>query len=555
MLNQLTIQNLTTVDQLDLELPAGLITITGETGAGKSVLLDSITLALGGRANKSNARSDKRNIDISANFISNNQDIIKWLDQRDLTEEDSNEILLRRVIKTDGKSKAYINGKPVNISTLKQLGEQLLDMHGQHEHQGLLKKENHQTLLDNYADHDPLLTEVARLHQRYQTIYREIKHLCDSSDGAEAQQQLLQYQLDELLALAPQAGEVESLQQELKLLSATSMIQADIQAALDVTEDDNSNALSLLNQAINRIEQHKAILKNLAPASEMLSSAAIQISEANSELRECLVGIESDPQRIQDIEQRLDQLFSAARKHQVNAEALPDKLADIERALKALESHAEDLEKLNADKADCLERFQKAAKKLSASRAKAAKKLSQAVCKQLAELEMSHCRFEIALHQVEDQQPRQRGNENAEFLVSTIPNKPAQPLSAVASGGELSRISLAIQVVTAKTTNTPTLVFDEVDVGIGGKTAGVVGRLLQEIGKDTQVLCVTHLAQVAAKGNAHLLVSKTIEKSNATTQVDFLDAKKRTNEIARMIGGVDITDSTIAHASEILETA
>ena len=558
MLTHLRISNFTTVASCDLELVGGLSVITGETGAGKSVMLDALAMALGDRSSTSILRDEKRNAEINASFqIEKNSKIYQWLKERDLNEpEADNEVILRRVITPAGRSRAYINGVTASIADLRYIGEQLVDLHNQHEHQSLLDPRSHQPLLDNFGKQQNQQRSVADHARQWQQIEQQLFKLRESNAAKDARVQLLSYQVQELDKLALQADEATALAAEQKkLANAETLMHSVNQASQCCDNDDASGALSQLKQATAALKQQLNDLPELASCIELLESASIQVEEAHADLTACAEQLVVDPQRLQTVESRLDSIYSIARKHQVEVDALFELHQQLSHELADLEGGDAKIEALVAQQQGIFNDYNSAAKKLSKARGSAAKKLAKAVNQKLAELQMEHCLFGIDCKALDSKTPSTQGLEAIEFLISTIPGKPAAPLAKIASGGELSRISLAIAVVTAQTSNIPTLVFDEVDVGIGGGVAEVVGSLLRELGEAGQVFCVTHLAQVAAKGNTHLLAQKTVSKTTATTAITALDNHGRTTELARMMGGLDVTESSIAHATEMLESA
>ena len=558
MLTHLCIRNFTTVDQCELELSAGLSVITGETGAGKSVMLDALAMALGDRASNQVLRDESNNADISASFrLQEKTAVLNWLNAHDLSnEDDPQEAILRRVITPSGRSRAYINGSPVNIADLKTVGEQLVDLHNQHEHQSLLDKHSHGVLIDNFGGHQTQLAKVKDAAEQWQALERKIQQLTAQNDSKEARLQLLSYQVQELDKLALEANESETLASEQKKLANAEQLLLGINEAMQACNGDESpSALGLLQLSQQRLNQLTVDLPSLSPALELINSAAIQAEEAFNELSAEQSQLSIDPERLQWVEQRLDALYSIARKHHVPVEQLFDTHQQLAQELADLEGGDEKISALKEQQTALQKTFTAAAKKLSKQRQSAASKLSKAVNAKLDELQMAHCQFAIAIEPLTSESPNTAGAESLEFLISTIPGKPPKALAQIASGGELSRISLAIAVVTAQTSNIPTVVFDEVDVGIGGGVAEVVGNLLRELGQRGQVFCVTHLAQVAAKGNSHLLAQKSVSKSGATTSVTELNTDERTAELARMMGGLDVTQSSIAHAAEMLESA
>ena len=560
MLTHIAIKNFTTVEQLALEFATGLSTITGETGAGKSVMLDALALTLGSRGNTNVLRDESQAAEVTASFSLNTQSAaFTWLRDKELIEADSDEVICRRILKSDGRSRSFINGSPVNLSDLKAIGEQLVDLHGQHEHQSLLNKATHQQMLDAFGKHQNLQFEVAQIAQQWSAVQREINEFRTANKNPEARQQLLAYQVQELDKLALSEGETKKLEDEQKMLANAEDLLRQLQIATDLCDsdsgDNNSGALTAARQSIIQLNESVRSLPELQGAIDLLDSASIQIEEALSEMQASAERVQIDPQRLRDVETRLDAIYAIARKHNIKPEQLAAQHQTLTRELKALENSDEVIAELLTKQTELTTQFDKKAQQLTKKRSAAAKKLITAVSKKLTDLQMKHCKFEVSLSERKADAPSSSGHESVEFLIATVPGKPTQPLAKIASGGELSRISLAIQVVTAQTSDTPTLVFDEVDVGIGGGVAEVVGNLLRELGKTCQVFCVTHLAQVAAKGSQHLLVSKEISKANATTRIDCLDNESRKIELARMLGGLDVTASTLAHASEILESA
>ncbi len=558
MLAHLCIRNFTTVATCDLELAPGLSVITGETGAGKSVMLDALGMALGDRSNTNILRDEKRNAEVSASFqIKEKSQLHQWLIEHDLlTNDDEAEAILRRIITPSGRSRAYINGITVTIADLKMVGEQLVDLHNQHEHQSLLNKRTHQQLLDNFGGSNKQRISVEALAKQWQALERQIKQLSEQNAAKDSRLQLLSYQVQELDKLALENNESNALAAEQKkLANAESLLQGINEASQYCDNDDSTGAITQLRHAAQLLQKQIGDLPEIKSSLELLESGCIQIEEAHNELLVITDNLNIDPQRLQIVEDRLDTIYTVARKHQINVEQLFELHQQLAQELADLEGGDARIEALVQQQQDLQAQFIVSAKKLSKLRRSAAKKLTKAVNAKLNELQMAHCQFEIDIEALTDSSPATSGLEVIEFIISTVPGKPAQALAKIASGGELSRISLAIAVVTAQTSNIPTLVFDEVDVGIGGGVAEVVGNLLRELGQSGQVFCVTHLAQVAAKGNTHLLASKSISKTAATTQVLSLDTKARTAELARMMGGIDITDSSIAHAAEMLQSA
>lgn len=553
MLIQLTIQNFALVDQLDIDLHKGMTAITGETGAGKSIMLDALGLALGDRADPDAIRSGMERADISATFsLGDNQEALHWLREQDFPEQDDL-CILRRVLTRDGRSRAYINGQSTTLAELKALGEMLIDIHSQHEHQSLLKTATHQRLLDAFGGLQDAARKVQDLAARARRLQQEITTLKRASATQAAQIELLGFQVKELDELRLQADELPALEAEHKQLSHADEALTALQEVLALCNaNDDFNLEQALRRATSLLEDMPFRHPLLDEAGSMLSTALIQVEEAGSSLLRASERIEQNPERLAEVDERLGAIHRLARKHKVapvdlysHAQQLSAQLAGLSGA----EGRAEELEK---ELATVLADYRKAAGDMSQKRAKAAKQLEKAVNAQLARLGMANAVFSLDLHTNKDADPAPHGYDAAEFLVSTNPGQPPRPLAKIASGGELSRISLAIQVVTAQTSSIPTLVFDEVDVGIGGGTARAVGELLHELGARGQILCVTHQPQVASQAHQHLLVSKSSSKNATVTNLVALDKKQRITEIARMLGGDALTDKSLAHAKELL---
>ncbi|BAN50661.1 DNA repair protein RecN [Metapseudomonas resinovorans] len=555
MLVHLSIHNYAIVEHLDLELEAGMSVITGETGAGKSIMLDALGLTLGDRADSGVVRPGADKTDILASFdVSAIAEARDWLAERDL--EQDGPCILRRVITAEGRSRAYINGSPCPLGDLKSLGELLIDIHGQHEHQSLLKTDTHRRLLDEYAGASDLARQVQLAAQRWRQTRQELERLSRAGDEQRARHQLLSYQLDELENLALGENELEQLEQEHKNLTNAESLLATCRQVIDMcSESDAGNVLSALTASLNRLTAYSTQPGAMGEAVNLLSSAQIQVEEAMGELNRFLDHFDADPQRQQALEERLDNIYTLARKHRVQ----PSELAELQQRLldelEALNADDEAAERL-ADELAAYERhYQEKATELSNLRRDAAGCLAGAVETEMQRLGMPGGRFNIQLHANPVAEPQQQGLEQVEFLVSANPGQPLKALAKVASGGELSRISLAIQVITAQTSRVPTLVFDEVDVGIGGPTAEVVGQLLRRLGERGQVLTVTHLPQVAAQGHHHLFVHKQRGSDETRTAVAKLQEAPRIEEIARMLGGVDLTEESLAHARKMVTSA
>lgn len=553
MLTHIYISNLVTIHELDLELKNNTTVITGETGAGKSILIDAIELALGGRVAGDKVRSHQEKADIILSFnLTQYADARMWLQQYDLEQE--SECIIRRTIHRDGRSRSYINGQPITLQPLREFSELLLQIHGQHEHQALLKPDFHRHLVDRFAGHQLLVDTVYTLAEEWHSLHKDILELRHYSQERSSRSEFLKFQLNELEEMNLSRDEFQQLDLEHKQLAHADDLLQNINEALAVLADnEESNAL----QALNRATQALEIVHNVDPKIpiwiESIKNAMIYISDTEDELRRYLDNMDLDPERLQWLETRMSLIFDLARKHKVAPHELPDIQQKIALEYNQLETSDARLAELNS-KLDILEsRYDEAAKKLSESRRQAANKLAEKITAIMQELSLPHAEFRIHLEQEESAIPTYHGFEKIIFQIKTNAGHALQPLAKIASGGELSRISLAIHMATALKHSTPTLIFDEVDVGVGGGTAEIVGKLLRRLGEHHQVLCITHQAQVAAQGHHHILVKK-IEKDNKTySHLRVLSAEEKINEIARMLGGVEMTKKTLAHAREMLE--
>ena len=550
MLTELTVSNYAIAEKVELNFNKGMTALTGETGAGKSIVLDALGLAMGGRADAGTVRHGAKRADITASFdISRIPEARQWLEAHEL--DDPDHCILRRTISKEGRSRAFINGQPCPLSQLKELGGMLMDIHSQHQHQSLLRKETHRKLLDEFAGAEALLEQTRAAWKTWHQTRQKLEQRRQNADEAEARIQLLRYQVEELDRLALEAGEQEALEREQEQLAqADTVLHGSHQAAMLCTEDETS-AAGLIRQALQQLEQLPVEVPALSDTLQMLSEAEIQISEAGDNLRRFVDDYEADPARLAEVEERLSAIYQMARKHRITPEQLPEFHQSLTDELTELDGGEGSLERLEAELAEQRASFNELAHQLTEKRQQAAADLDQRIAEELAQLSMPSVQFVTHLNRNTGDEPAPHGLEDIEFLVSANPGQPARPLAKVASGGELSRISLAIQVVVAQTSTTPTLVFDEVDVGIGGGTAEVVGRLLRSLGENGQVLCVTHLAQVAAQSHQHLFVSKFTEAEATYSRIEALDDQGRIDEVARMLGGMDMTKQTMAHAKEM----
>lgn len=548
MLTHLQVSDFTLVTQLSLDFGSGLTVLTGETGAGKSILLDALSLALGDRAEADKVRAGAERAEVTACFdITRLSHVQRWLKDADL---DSDECIVRRVVTSEGRSRAYINGQMVTLTQLRALGDRLLDIHSQHEHQSLLQNATHRRLLDDFGQHQSLVDEVKTAFGRWQELQAAADAVRNNSAELNARYQLLSYQVGELDQLGLSAGEVEALESRQRQLANAAQIQQSCQAVAEICSEGEDSVLARLHHSLQLIHNLPYKSARMTDVEAMLQNALIQVEEGSRELQREMSGADDHDESLPEIEQRLSAIYDIARKHRVAPEALVELHEQLAEELQGLQSGDERLAELDAESAAALERYRELAGKLTTQRLKAAKALAKAVSQQLASLAMAHSSFEIALTPL--QEPARWGAETVEFLISTIPGQPARALAKIASGGELSRISLAIQVVVAKTSVIPTLVFDEVDAGIGGATGDVVGRMLRQLGENAQLLCVTHLAQVASKAHQHLKVEKTVSKKGASTFISALEGEEKVLEIARMMGGVAESQQSLAHAREML---
>ncbi|MXR68775.1 DNA repair protein RecN [Shewanella sp. JBTF-M18] len=552
MLCQLSINNFAIVRFLELDFKSGMTSITGETGAGKSIAIDALGLCLGNRADANTVRPGASKAEVSARFALNDIPLAKrWLEDNDL--ELDEECILRRTIGSDGRSRAYINGNPVPLSQMRALGQLLIGIHGQHAHHAMLKSEHQLTLLDSYANHKMLLDACSASYQRFKLIQKELSQLQQSQHERIARKQLLQYQVEELDEFALGEGEFEEIEAEhKKLANGTALIQA-CQRTLYLLQDSEEGAIeSLLNMSLDQAQELEGYDPELKGVGNMLNDALIQVQESSSELQRYLDKLELDPDHFAALEQRLSKIMMLARKHHVNAKDLYQHHQALSQELSELDSDEEKLDEIALQLESCRESFIAHAQKLSQSRQRYAKELDKQVTRSIHELSMPKGKFIIDV-QFNPEMMSPNGCDTVEFQVTTNPGQPLQPIAKVASGGELSRIGLGIQVITAKKVATPTLIFDEVDVGISGPTAAVVGKMLRALGESTQVLCVTHLPQVAGNGHQHMFVNKQSKSGQTETSMVPLDKGQRIEELARLLGGDVITNNTLANAKELLQ--
>jgi DNA repair protein RecN (Recombination protein N) len=550
VLLQLAIRDFAIVDSLELEFRPGFTVLTGETGAGKSILVDALSLALGERAGSEQVRSGCERAEVTAEFATEAlPEVREWLREQAL-EGDPNRLLLRRIVDGAGRSRAFVNGHAATLSQLREAGERLVDIHGQHAHQSLLKGESQRRVLDVHAGLAPLAGEVGDAFRGWQKLSKARLDRESNAAARDAEREQLVWQVEELTRLALAAGEWDNIKSEHgRLAHAASLIDG-VQAAIDALSEAEGAALGALTGVLSRLRPLLEYDGSLRETVALLESGEAQMREAAYALRHYADRVELDPERLREIEQRLEAVHNAARKFRVRPEMLAELLTELQVRLNDLDV-VSDLETLIKQEQAARSLYDKLASRLSAERKKAAAKLAREVTAAMKELAMAGGRFEIELRSLLPDGGT-GGNEEVEFLVTTNPGMEPRPLAKVASGGELSRISLAIQVITSKAASVPTLIFDEVDAGIGGAVAEVVGRKLRALGAERQVLCVTHLPQVAAQAREQWSVAKTTEDSGVKSRVAVLDQKSRIEEIARMLGGIAITATTRKHAAEML---
>jgi len=564
MLLQLNIQNFAIVKSLDIDWQAGMTTITGETGAGKSIAIDALGLCLGERATTNVVRPNCKKAELAATFeTKNNFSAQQWLTQHDLILESESECILRRVISSEGRSKAYINGSQVPLAQLKEIGQLLINIHGQHDHQLIVKSSQQCKLLDEYADHPTLLDAVKHYAKQWHKLNKELIQLQENKIQREAQQQLIQYQVNELDEFSPQQGEFETLESDYKRhANAQDLLDTTLQSLQTLVENENFNVIDSLRLCSENISSLAAIDNTLNNVAEILNSSVIQLEDAGEDLKHYYQQLELDPQAYAMIEERYSTTVQLAKKHSLAPEdlakfhqTLKQKLADICHDGSRIDIVIEELHKTE-------QHYQEAASALSTSRNQAAKTLSDLITKSMRELNMPDGQFFIAIeqltatekngHNLKNTTLAINGLDKIDFQVSINPGQALEAMSKVASGGELSRISLAMQVILADKVITPTLIFDEVDVGISGPTAAMVGTKLQQLARNTQVICVTHLPQVACKGHQQLFVSKLTDGEHTETKVTELSEQSRVQEIARLLAGDKISEYSLANAQELL---
>ncbi|WP_133127607.1 DNA repair protein RecN [Legionella nagasakiensis] len=552
MLTSLRIENFAIVSQLELDFSQGMTAFTGETGAGKSIMIDALMLALGERADASVIRPGAEKCDINACFhYDENSPPEHWLHEHDVATEDGL-LYLRRIIYAEGRSKSYINGQPFPLQKVKELSGLLVDVHGQHQHQSLLQHTTHRQQLDQFAEHADLLQTVEEAYQHCQHTQQQLQTLKKEQGSSSERVELLQYQIEELAHLNLEHDEMQKLHEEHQLLHhAKDYLEHTQQITELFNADEQPNVTRNLNyilQLLASLPQEQACIKNIC---ELVNSALIQCEEALDEINKFSAQIQLDPERLHEVEERISLLHQAARKHHVEASQLPAHHLSLQKELETLQNAEQEFHKRQQQYQQQLETYEKAALALRQSRHHYAEKLAEEISQTIRQLGMPQGFIKIELNPLDKMQ--QHGLDKVEYKVCTNPGMLPDSLAKIASGGELSRISLAIHMVTAQRGATPTLLFDEVDVGIGGATAALVGQLLRKLGERLQLFCVTHQPQVASSAHHHFIVEKYIEHGQTFSSVKELTNHEKVEELARMLGGLKITEQTRSHARELLE--
>jgi DNA repair protein RecN (Recombination protein N) len=553
MLTNLSVRHLAVVDDIELEFNQGMTSLTGETGAGKSILVDAMSLVLGDRADSNMIRQNHDRAEIEASFTTDNNLVLKkWLEDQEL--DDEGHCHLRRTISRDGRSQGYINARKVPLSLLRAVSERTIDIHGQHAHQSLIRPETQRTLLDIVAKTKPDLTDLAESYKRYQSLQQALIEVQKKAADQQARYELLKYQVDELDSYDLSNESIATLLKEQQQLAhASQLIHAVEVGIAQLFEQEQGPAYDLISNTLSRIEKMQEIEPKFCNIVETLTSTMVQLDECSTELRNYLENAELDPTRLDDIESKLSALHNLARKHHIEIEQLPQHYQMLSEELTLLSTLDTQTENLYLEVQEQEQACRKLCDKISSARTKAAAPLAKQISATIKKLAISAGRVEFVVTPMTQNKFNETGSDMIQMLVSTNPGQQAGELGKVASGGELARISLAIQVVTAGTRSVPTLVFDEVDVGIGGSVAEVVGHHLRQLGLTQQVICITHLPQVAAQAHHQLQVNKKQLKNSTHIELLVLDKAQRIEEISRMLGGVTLTDKTRSHAQEMLE--
>lgn len=550
MLRSLQVKNFAIIDVVDVEFERGMTVLTGETGAGKSILVDALGLVLGERGGAGLVRGDADRAEFTAEFDLEEQPAVReWLAEQTLDQGDA--CVIRRVIGADGRSRAFINGNAVPLQSLKALGEQLLDIHGQHFHQSLGRRDVQRRLLDHFGGLDETRAEAERAYAGWQALADRLRELEDAESDRTARLDLLTFQSRELDALDLQPGEYDALIAERQRLRMSGQLIESVSRALQVLYEEESNAQTLLAEAGNQLESVSSVDTELAGVRAMLDEAAIQVSEAAGTLQRYRESLDLDPERRDRVEERLDAVNTLARKHRIDPEGLPDLHRSLARQLDELTNAAATGDRLTREAEQARAAYLEVAERLTDGRRKAAAQFARRVTEAMQGLGMPDGRFDAVLTKRAAEEARPWGLDDLEFRISANPGQPLMPLARIASGGELSRMSLSIQVIASDGSAIPTMVFDEVDAGVGGAVAEMVGRRLRELGARRQVFCVTHLPQVASVADHHFRVTKLTDGKTTRTEVSPLAEERKIDELARMLGGVDITEQSRRHAAEM----
>lgn len=554
MLTGLHIRNLAVVKQLRLEWSAGFTALTGETGAGKSILLTALELGLGGRGDPDLVRTGADRAEVILEFdLSQAPAARQWLQDNELATGET--CLIRRIVAVKGRQRAFVNDRPVSFEALQILGQHLVEIYGQHAHLRLRQPAAQRYLLDAHAGNQPLLSKLAKLYRRWRSTQAQLATLRQSAVDQAVREEFLRFQIQELEAAAIATLDFDALLEEHTRLANLSQILASAQTQYHCLYEAESSVVDQIDQVARELQSLLKLAPEFKEVAELVHNARIQLEEASHLLRQRLGHLEADPNRLQGLEQQLGLLYDLARKHRVTPEALPQLLERLRAELHALTHQEAQILELEQQLEELERRYRELASQLSLRRRECAQGLAARITELIRKLGMPYGRFAIDVQTETAAEPQPEGLDRIEFLVAANPGLPLRPLTKVASGGELSRLSLAIQVACSEASSVPTLIFDEVDSGIGGGVAEIVGRYLRELGQHQQVLCVTHLPQVAAQAHHHYLVTKTTDGCETETQVFALTQEKRKQEIARMLGGIEITAQTLAHAEEMLQWA
>lgn len=554
MLKSLHIRNLAIIDELDLEFAGGFTVLTGETGAGKSILIDALGLVTGSRADAALVRAGRDKAEITAEFdLADSPAAGRWLEEHELMDADAaGSCLMRRVLYAEGRNRAFVNNAPVSVAALRELGERLLEVFGQNESQTLLRPEAQRAILDEFGGYVAERTAVSEAAARWRECQAEIDRLSASGPSDPGKLDYLQFQLRELEAVNLQEGELETLELDHKRLANAGRLLQQGGETLELLYGGETSAYDQLAGAGHVLAELSDVDGEFAAVNDLLSGAQAQLHEAAQTLKRLLDRLDLDPDELQRVDRRLTDLHELARKHRIRTGELPERLRALQREVAEHERGSERLAELELARDAALKTYRSAAERLSAQRRKAAKSFAAQATLRIQRLGMPNAQFLVAVEAAFAAAPRPAGDDEVRFDFSANPGQPPRALAKVASGGELSRVSLAVQVVALHGSAAATMIFDEVDAGIGGAVAEIVGAELRGLGAGRQVLCVTHLAQVAAQGDTHLAIRKEVIKGETYTRIDAMGATRRVQELARMLGGVEITASTSAHASELL---